>query len=225
MPTANLAGQEITTGRLASNKLEQLLSITNLNFDLYEGTVVDPADTRIIFLSTDILRGIHTALNYEAGSAWRLILYRCGLLWGQRTCRTLSKQSQMGLGSKFDLVSVDDFITHLQAFLNFNGWGVIKFYLDDAVSHGLIRAELQHSIFPDALPESRERVDFMVSGMLAGLLGELARAELASIEISSPLTGAEASVFLISAKARIEALEPMVESGASPDEILRRIRQ
>ncbi len=219
-PVLPEAGGTALTAGTSSARFASMLEIDSLNFDLYEGTVVDPSDTRSIFLATDILRGIHAALSYEAGQAWTIVLYRCGFLWGQKTLRHFVRQSQGAFGAKFEQISVDVFLSNLITFMNFNGWGVLSIDMQRATTHGVLRMELRKSIFADALDHLRERVDFMVAGMLAGVFSDLSRASLACIEVSSSLTGGSNSVFLLSASERIEALRPALEGGADERELI-----
>lgn len=201
-------------------RLGAMQSIDLLSFDLYEGTIIDPADTRVIFLATDILRGIHAALAYEAGEAWRIVLYRCGFLWGQKTLQQFVRLSQGAFGTKFELISVDTFMGNFATFIGANGWGVLTFDLNHLVTNGVMRFELRRSLFSEALEHLRDRVDYLVAGMLAGVFSDLSRQDLSCIEITSALTGADASVFFVSAQARIEALRSSVESGATERELL-----
>ena len=215
--------QRILAVKSSAERFASMLSIDSLNFDLYEGTVVDTSDTRNIFLGSDILRGIHAALSYEAGAAWKIVLYRCGFLWGQKTLRYFVRQSQGAFGAKFEQISVDAFLSNLVTFMNFNGWGVLSFDLQHATTHGVLRFELRKSIFSDALEHLRERVDFMIAGMLAGIFSDLASAELECIEVCSALTGAPTSIFLLSAKERIEALRAALDGGADERELLEQL--
>ena len=217
------SSQPMLAAKAASERFAAMLSIDSLNFDLYEGTVVDPSDTRSIFLGTDILRGIHAALSYEAGAAWKIVLYRCGFLWGQKTLRYFVRQSQGAFGAKFEQISVAAFLGNLVTFMNFNGWGVLSFDLRHATAHGVLKFELRKSIFSEALEHLREHVDFMVAGMLAGIFSDLARADLACIEVCSALTGAPTSVFLLSAKDRIEGLRGALDGGADARELLEQL--
>mgnify|MGYP000036763345 CR=1 FL=1 len=203
-----------------SPRFGAMLSIDLLSFDLYEGTIIDPADTRIIFLATDILRGIHAALAYEAGDAWRIVLYRCGFLWGQKTLQQFVRQSQGAFGTKFEFISADAFLSNFVAAIAANGWGVLSFDLSKLVSNGVLRFELRKSLFSEALEHLRDRVDYLVAGMLAGIFSDLSRQDLSCVEITSELTGASASVFLVSARARIESIQASVESGATERELL-----
>lgn len=214
------SGEISVSSETVSARLGAMQSIDLLSFDLYEGTIVDPADTRVIFLATDILRGIHAALAYEAGDAWKIVLYRCGFLWGQKTLQQFVRQSQGAFGTKFELISVDAFMGNFVAFIGANGWGVMSFDLTQLVTHGFMRFELKKSLFSEALEHLRDRVDYLVAGMLAGIFSDLSRQDLSCIEITSALTGADASVFVVSASARIEALRNLVESGATERELL-----
>lgn len=218
--SAMLADLPMLAAKTSTDRFQSMLAIDSLSFDLYEGTVVDPSDTRTIFLASDILRGIHAALSYEAGDAWRIVLYRCGFLWGQKTLRYLVRQSQDVFGAKFEQISVDAFLGNLAAFMNSNGWGVLSYDLSRATTHGVLRLELRKSIFSDALEHLRERVDYLVAGMFAALFSDLARTDLGCVEVCSVLTGAPTSVFLLSARERITALTDALDGGAGEQELL-----
>ena len=63
----------------------------------------------------------------------------------------------------------------------------------------------------------------MVAGMLAGIFSDLACTELECIELCSALTGAPTSIFLLSAKERIEALRGALDGGADERELFERL--
>jgi predicted hydrocarbon binding protein len=203
--------------------LDRLFGIDGLSFDLYEGTIVDPGDERAIFLSTDILRGIHAALSYEAGEAWKLVLERCGLLWGQRVYRSFGRLGRIAFKKGPNQISVSEFLELLGAYLKHNGWGVMRIDTSHLTSHGVLLIELANSIFSDALGGLRERVDYMLAGMFAALFSELSRSELACVEIGSPLTGDAVTTFLLSAKTRMEDIRRRADAGEPRDELVRAV--
>lgn len=214
----------IRTTDLWLERLDALLGADGLRFDLYDGTIVDPSDTRQIFLSTDILRGIYAALAYEAGPAWRLVMRRCGGLWGQRLAKSLHRQAQLASVKRTSAYTMAQFASHLPRLIAASGWGRLRIDYTDAPAHGFVVAELRHSIFADALSHLRERVDYMFAGMLAGLFGELAKADLGCTELCSPGAGAESSVFVISSSDRCSHAEAMVEAGSGVEDILASLR-
>lgn len=214
-----------TAGHLSTQILNQLFGDSTLNFNLSQGTVHSAAETRVIYLSSDIIRGIYDVLKYETGDAWSLILKNCGVIWGERVSISLDKELSVTGSQKLGALSVDSFIHLLETYFASHGWGKMKIYLDDAETNGIVRASLKNSLFADTLKHLNSPIEFMIAGMLQGIFSKISGHDLACIQVSYETTGTANSEFVISAKSRIETLE---QSGfaqeLSPDEILARLR-
>jgi len=212
--------------RLERMVLDRLFGEQSYAFDLYEGTVVNAADTRIIYLSADIIRGIYEALNFEAGDAWRIILKTCGTLWGQRMARSMEREVTALTSREWQQFSVSEYVDLLEGYFSRHGWGKAKIHLEDAASHGIIRMSMTHSLFATALNHVEGPVDYMVAGMLKGLFEAISGQTLDALEVQSPRRDAAPSCeFLVSAVDRIAAIEPLVGEGLPLEEILDRLRQ
>lgn len=212
-------------GQLSAQVLNTLFGESSLNFNLKQGTVHSPTETRVIYLSSDIIRGIYDVLKYETGDAWSLILKNCGVIWGERVSRSIDKDVQAAGNQKMGQLSVDSFIHLLESYFASHGWGKMHIFLDDAENHGIVRARLSNSLFADTLKHLNSPVEFMIAGMLQGIFSSISGHDLSCLQVSYETTGATTSEFLISAKSRIEAFE---QSGFaqdfSPDEALARLR-
>lgn len=213
------------SGHISKKMMEQLFGNGALNFDLNKGTVLNVTDTRIIYLSSDIIRSIYDVLKYETGDAWSFILKNCGIVWGERISASLDKEVHRTINQKTGQLGVDNFIELLENYFASHGWGKMRINLDDAENNGIVRATLKNSLFADTLKHLNAPVEFMVAGMLQGIFSTISGHDLSCIQISFDYTGTESSEFLISAKARIDTLE---QSGfaheLSPDEALARLR-
>ncbi len=101
----------------------------------------------------------------------------------------------------------------------------MRIYLDDAESHGIIRASLKNSLFAETLKHLNSPVEYMIAGMLQGIFSSISGHDLGCIQVSFETTGIATSEFLISASSRIDTLE---QSGfaqeLTPDEALARLR-
>lgn len=214
-----------SSGQITSQILEKLFGDNTLNYDLMQGTVKNATDVRIIYLSSDIIRGIYDVLKYETGEAWSLILKNCGVIWGERISASLDKEIQSTASQKMGQLDVNSFIHLLEAYFANHGWGKMRIYLDDAEQHGVIRANLRNSLFAQTLKHLNTPVEYMVAGMLQGIFSAISGHELSCIQVSYETTGPQASEFIISGKARIESFE---QSGfaqeLSPDEAVARLR-
>lgn len=213
------------TGQLSAQVLNKLFGESSLSFNLNQGTVLSPSDARIIYLSSDIIRGIYDVLKYETGDAWSLILKNCGVIWGERVSASIDKEIQVTSNQKMGMLSVDSFIHLLESYFASHGWGKMKIVLDDAESHGIVRASLKNSLFADTLKHLNSPVEFMIAGMLEGIFSTISGHDLGCIQVSYETTGVASSEFLISARPRVDTFE---QSGFSqeltPDEALARLR-
>jgi uncharacterized protein len=212
-------------GQLSSQVLNKLFGESSLNFNLNQGTVLSPTDVRVIYLSSDIIRGIYDVLKYETGDAWSLILKNCGVIWGERVSGSIDKEIQATGNQKIGQLSVESFIYLLETYFASHGWGKMRIYLDDAESHGIIRASLKNSLFADTLKHLNSPVEFMIAGMLQGIFSSISGHDLDCIQVGFETTGIATSEFLISARSRIDTLE---QSGfaqeLTSDEALARLR-
>lgn len=212
-------------GQLSTEILNKLFGDSALSFDLKQGTVRSTTDTRVIYLSSDIIRGIYDVLKYETGDAWSLILKNCGIIWGERISASLDNEILATTSQKMGQLSVDSFIHLLEAYFANHGWGKMKFYLDDADSNGIVRANLKNSLFAETLKHLNSPIEFMIAGMLQGIFSAISGHDLSCLQVGYESTGNESSEFLISAKFRMDAFE---QSGfaqeLAPNEALARLR-
>ena len=211
--------------QLQAQVLERLFGEDSYQYDLREGTVRTADNMRMIYLSSDIVRGIHQALTYEAGEAWRIILHSCGYLWGKNVFKTLSKDLKLMVQQDLKQLPVGDFTYLLEQFFSTHGWGRAKFHLDDAERYGIVRVSLRHSLFVEVLNQTEERVDGMIEGILHGFFEQISGdTELSCIEARCARLGGSQCDFLISGAARLEKIEAGVEQGADLDTVLAELR-
>jgi len=211
------------TGLITHDRLAALYTESSYQFDLYEGTAVDSSNTRIIYLSTDIIRGIQAALSFEAGAAWTLVLKRSGTLWGKRIFKALNKQVLAEFGEKMPMMSVPNLFALLSEYFGLHGWGRLRFDTSIANTSGVLVVELHNGMISDSLDSLKERADYIVAGMLGAFFSELSGVELDCIEVTTPLLGAESSRFYITDTDRIASLSTLIEEGMSEDEIRQRL--
>jgi uncharacterized protein len=213
------------SAQLSTQVLDQLFGDSSLNFDLKQGTVHSASNARVIYLSSDIIRGIYDVLKYETGDAWSLILKNCGVIWGNRISGSLDKELQGSTHQKMGQLNVDSFVSLLESYFANHGWGKMRIDLSDAESNGIVRASLKNSLFAETLKHLNSPIEFMMAGMLQGVFSTISGHDLSCLQVSYESTGTETSEFLISAKARIDSFE---QSGfaqeLTPDEALARLR-
>ncbi len=217
----------MTHRTLENAVFEKLLGESGYFYDLKAGTVINYNGSRIIYLSSDIIRGIYEALYIEAGDAWKLILSNCGYRWGKQLYEGFNKELQLTNQTALENFTVSDFVEFVEQYFNMHGWGKVKIHLEDASTYGIIRVSMTHSLFVDTLSHLRDRVDFMIAGMLRGLFEKISNHTLDCLEIKCSARGAAPSCeFVITGQQRIRLLEPLVENDDPPlEKLLAQLRE
>ncbi len=200
--------------------LDRFFSHEANRYDLLAGTAYNTAGSRVIYLSTDVVKGIHQALLDETGPAWRLILKNCGILWGRRVAQNIEREIGLMFNTNPGDYPVAEYLRLLEGYFCAHGWGLLKLDISKAQSHGIITANLENSLFSEVLDEETSRVDFLVSGILCALFTHIAGHELDCQEIASTRAGAPCGVFVITTAERLETVEERIENGEPSDQIL-----
>jgi len=200
--------------------LERFFSHEANRYDLLAGTAYNAAGSRVIYLSADVVKGIHQALLNETGPAWRLILKNCGILWGRRVAQNLERELGLMFNANPGELPVAEYLRLLESYFSAHGWGLLKLDLSRAESHGVITASLENSLFSEVLDDETARVDFLVAGILRSLFAHISGQEVDCQEIASSRAGAPHGLFVITATARLDKLEERIEGGESSAQIL-----
>lgn len=207
---------------LTQLNLERFFSETRLVYDLEAGTVKNPGAERIIYVSADLMRGIHLALVEETADAWKIIFRNCGRTWGKRVASHLDKGLvNAGRDAQANL-PLAAYIAFIEAYFAEHGWGVLKIDLAHA-ERGLVVARLNHSYFVNVLSDVDDFVDPLLAGILQGFIEHVSGAELGCSEIACVRKGAPECVFAVTAPSRLDRVESML--GVSPtDEIITALK-
>ncbi len=214
------------TQDLVNQVYERLFGESGQYYDLYEGTISSAANVRIIYLSTDIIRGIHEALSYEAGEAWSLILHNCGVRWGKRTAASLERELRALANRRMDGLVVKEYCDLLESYFAFHGWGKLKIHLDRAQTDGVVHFTLTNGIFSSVLTNVLGPVDHMIEGMLCGMFGVVSGGHaLGCVQIIPDGPKPYETVhFVLSGAERIESIATSVVPGSSLDDVLNLLR-
>jgi predicted hydrocarbon binding protein len=210
--------------QLTSQILQKLFGEQSQSFDMVAGTVLGNTDVRVIYLSSDIIHAIYDVLKYETNEAWSLILKNCGFIWGKRVVGSLESELQASLMLKVGNLNVEDYVALLQAYFANHGWGRMQLSLDDAESHGIVRATLYNGLFTETLKQTDTPVEYMIEGMLQGIFTVISEQDLQCTQVSFNHTGLGSTEFLISASSRINHLKQLEIQGLSLNEALEKLR-
>ena len=169
--------------KLTPDVFDQLFGDKAYTHRLRHGTIISSSDKRIVYLPSDLLRGIYNALEKETGDAWGEVLKSCGFVWGKRVARSLKKELWEVARLDLDRLPVSDFVTLLERYFAHHGWGVMRISLADAAAHGVIQARLSNSLFAEVLSELDEPVDYLVAGMLRSMFEMISGRTLDCLEV------------------------------------------
>lgn len=210
---------------LQKKVLTRLFGEKAYHYDLKEGTVRTASNMRMIYLSSDIIRGIYKALLYEAGEAWSIILKSCGYLWGKNVYVSLENDLKLFAHQDMGQLSVTDYIALIEQYFVAHGWGDLKVHLDDAQSYGIVRVSLRHSLFVETLEQVNQPVDALIEGMLHSFFERVSgQTGLGCLEVCCAAQGHPQCEFLISGEARLENIQDHIDTGADFDTILQALR-
>ncbi|TAG28029.1 MAG: hypothetical protein EAZ37_03220 [Burkholderiales bacterium] len=212
------------TQSMVDDVYRRMFSDSSQSFDLYEGTASSAAGTKIIYLSTDLIVGIHKAIEYEAGEAWQVIFNSCGLRWGRKVATSFERELRVAANRRIDALTVIEYKEMVESYFSHHGWGKLSMRMDGIESHGVLVAELTDSVFRYALPNVDTCVDQLIAGMLRGIFESLAQAELDCLMIEERQAGsAPLCRFLISGPDRIRWGQSLVDEGKAYDEVYKEV--
>lgn len=203
--------------------LRRFFTDSDHRHDLQIGTCFNQGGTRIVYLSSDIIRGIYNALEYEAGDAWRVILKNCGYIWGRRVAANLDREMQLLFKTQQVELGVAEYVKFIETYFREHGWGILTINLDKAASKGLIVAHLKNSIFNQVLADVDGFVDQMMEGILRALFEHISGQELDCLQVASEREQDTGSEFVVSAIARLDEVHALLEEQAGRDAIYAKL--
>lgn len=197
---------------LTSLNLDQFFAESGFNYDLTAGTVKNGADRRIVYVSSDLMRGIYQALQEETADAWKIIFQNCGRTWGKRVATTIDQELVSGGRTAQADLPVEGYIHFIESYFYQHGWGGLKIDLSGAASHGLVSATLQNSYFVEVLNDVDDFVDSLLAGIMQGFIEHVSGTQLGCTEIGCARRGASECTFVITDQSRLDAIDGRVGS-------------
>lgn len=205
-----------TDSILSRLNLERFFCETRLVYDLEAGTIRNPGAERLVYVSADLMRGIHLALVEETADAWKIIFHNCGRTWGKRVASHLDAGLEKTGRSAQAQLPLEAYLAFVEAYFAEHGWGRLKLDLAHA-ERGLVVARLDHSYFVNVLADVDDFVDPLLAGILRGFIEHVSGADLGCAEIACVRKGAPQCVFAITAPSRLEQIETLIGQSSADD--------
>lgn len=195
---------------------------TYLRHDLGLGTATHRSGTKVVTLTSDFLRGLHRALTEETGEAWTLVLYRCGLIWGERVAERMEREFEAFYDRPLRELRMTLFVELLEEYFATNGWGrlTIDFRL---ANHGLVEFELADPLYASVIGRSDGACEFLVAGLLGSIFSRFAGAALLCHQTECVSLGDPVSRFLLGDARRLDPVPGWVAERTRHDEMVRRL--
>ena len=191
--------------------------------NLAKGTLFNRSGTKMCMMPSELLLGLQKALEDETGPAWRMILKRCGEIWGRRVAKRFQKELTDFYGRPLHDLPMREFAQLVESHFRYHGWGNLKLEFSHAEA-GLITARMENSAFVEVVGASEYPVDGLVSGLLSQLIAEGSeRDDIECYETQCSAQGAPYCRFIVGIGGRLSKLDEWVEEGLEHEEIMTRL--
>lgn len=192
------------------------------NTDVAKGVTRTPTGARMCAVADDFLIGFRTAIMYECGPAYRLVLKTAGKRWGDKFIARMDQELTAYYGRPFRELHqglIDQCLT--EAF-NYHGYGLLKIHH----AEGFIEIEVEQAVMPSLVQFTERPVDDMMTGLFGAVFSYLLGRTLEAIQTECPSTAGEKTRFLVAAADIIAPIEEWAEQQTpypNHDDFYRRV--
>ncbi len=170
----------------------------------------------------DFIVGLQEGLEKEVGEASAVIMYQCGLKWGQLDMERFEERYKDEYGKEIWDMNVHFVLESWWWPLTAAGWGSWNVDLS-RVDQGYIVVRLHNSAVAQSLERVGKPVCHLYAGLLAGSMSHIVGRDLSAIEIQCYAMGEDHCRFLIGRDERVDAAEFWLNEGASASDIVRQL--
>jgi len=188
------------------------------------GVIRNPQGTRMMAFPEDFILGLHRGLEDETGAASPIILYSVGRWWGARFVRRQAQEIRAFFDVEMGEMPAALYLLVLRRVWGLYGWGKLDVSLDLS-EQGFVRVDIDRSIYSEVVGNLGRPSEFLVAGILASMIGEMAGRELECVQVACTSKGDRRSTFLVGIKPRTDIVKAWVEQGVPTTEILDRVTQ
>ena len=191
-----------------------------LRYDPFGGTLRTTQGQRAVAFPSELIVGLHKALERETGRAMPLVTYTCGRHWGERLMQRWQREWSEEYGvtlAELDSGRAEQWLVHT---FRSHGWGDLQ--LDYTYErHGVLLWHVRNSVFVELLPDLDEpRVCAIFAGLLAAVTSAFAGTALECVEFGCAKAGHGHCSFAVSDPSRIERGQDAAFERRAPNEVL-----
>lgn len=184
---------------------------TYFDLDVRAGVMRNRSGAKCIAFSGYVLRGLYVGLKNETGPAWRLVLRRCGELWGARFAKRFLDEVAGFYNQGLDDMTMARFNALLEEYFSVHGWGRVEFDYSH-IARGVVVAQVRNPIMAGVLGETGERTEVLLEGVLKSLFSAATGQDLDCLETQSAGMGAGSSLLVIAPSERMAPIAELLES-------------
>ena len=188
------------------------------------GALFDPAGTRVVCATPELLRSVRYVLERERPGAWRQTGKAAGAGVGQSLAQALDRQLAALAKPALAAQPLDACLALLARAFAAHGWGKLNLDLTHAAEHGLVVATLEHSCVAAVLPDANDTTDAFAAGALQAFFEHISGQHLGCEEIACRSAGAAHCVFVITTEERLSGVLPLIGREAPATVIARLTR-
>lgn len=194
-----------------------------LRHDLRRGTLHSRAGTKMCYLPSEMLIGLHQTLEEEIGEAWPDVMESIGRIWGARVAKRFEREAESYYNRPVHDLPMSEFVALVEGFFRYHGWG--KLVIDFGMANnGLLSAKLENSAYVEILGASPRPVDHIVAGLLGSLVGRTSeRNDVICYETECTAMGAPVCRFVIGIQIRLKDVPQWISQGISHEQIMERL--
>jgi uncharacterized protein len=193
--------------------------------DFESGLIENRQGARLVALPEVLIQAIYTSLEAETGDASGIVLYNCGRWWGKNFYRRFVEEVSAYYSRPVAEMEMSEFLQCLKQCWKTHGWGTLEFNIDH-YHQGFLVIKVWNSTFAAMAPKgSNKPMCFVEAGLLSSFFSQLTGRDLQCIQTECEAMGAEANLFVIALKERVDSVATLVEEGHSHQIILERLVQ
>jgi predicted hydrocarbon binding protein len=192
------------------------------SLNVRNGVIRSPIGTRIVGIPEELVAGLHAGLEEETGSASAVVLYTCGKWWGKQFAKRHAQEVRHFYNMDAAELPLHFYQQVLRRVWAMYGWGVLDLCYDYR-DKGFITVDVHNAMYSEVVGNIGRTSDFIIAGVLAAVVSDLAGRDLECLEIACKSKGDPKCEFIVGMKGRTDVVAAWMKQGRARAEILSAI--
>ncbi|MBL8633240.1 MAG: hypothetical protein JNM40_08435 [Myxococcales bacterium] len=194
-----------------------------LKLDTRKGVVSNQSGTRLVAVSEDFLRGFVAAIENEVGPATKMLLRKCGFVFGERLARRFESEVSSYAGTSLTERPISEFGGLLLDLWVTYGYGDLQVDWKHGPS-GFLPVRIVGSPMQDIGPKGHVSDD-LFAGVLQGFFSHFIEPNIRVIQSGDVRLGSkDGTTFIITTDQHAKRVEQMVSDRTPHNQIVTRLQ-